>query len=122
MARNWLEIILPEAFDDEGISSRWFKDKEPWRIGAGGGNRYRRETPEGEQSDYPFFDKGGATYWDSSTDETIDATDKLIALDKAATEAVNRAADFKRRRNMFELTPEEQDTIIMTPLEQEMYW
>ena len=42
--------------------------------------------------------------------------------EESRIEAVNRAEDFKRRRNMFELTPEEQDNIIMTPLEQEMYW
>tara|TARA_Y100001963_G_scaffold101420_1_gene139502 strand:+ start:1725 stop:2417 length:693 start_codon:yes stop_codon:yes gene_type:complete len=33
-----------------------------------------------------------------------------------------RAQDYERRRNRFELTPEEQKTTIMSPLEQEMYW
>jgi len=33
-----------------------------------------------------------------------------------------RAEDFDQRRNKFDLTPEEQKTIIMSPLEQEMYW
>tara|TARA_R100001082_G_scaffold98636_1_gene67006 strand:+ start:69 stop:761 length:693 start_codon:yes stop_codon:yes gene_type:complete len=35
---------------------------------------------------------------------------------------VDKKKDFKRRRNMFELTKEEQKKIIMTSLEQEMYW
>ena len=35
---------------------------------------------------------------------------------------VDKKKDFRRRRNMFELTKEEQKKIIMTSLEQEMYW
>ena len=35
---------------------------------------------------------------------------------------VDKKKDFKRRRNMFQLTEEEQKKIIMTSLEQEMYW
>ena len=35
---------------------------------------------------------------------------------------VDKKKDFKRRRNMFQLTKEEQKKIIMTSLEQEMYW
>ena len=35
---------------------------------------------------------------------------------------VDSELDFKRRRNMFQLTKEERKKIIMTSLEQEMYW
>ena len=42
--------------------------------------------------------------------------------DRIPLAEIIRAQDYDRRRNRFELTPEEQKTTIMSPLEQEMYW
>ena len=42
--------------------------------------------------------------------------------DRIPLSEIIRAQDYDRRRNRFELTPEEQKTTIMSPLEQEMYW
>ena len=46
------------------------------------------------------------------------------AAGSAGARAVDflRKDDFNKRRNQFRLTPEEQKGIIMSPLEQEMYW
>ena len=41
--------------------------------------------------------------------------------DRIPLSEIIRAQDYDRRRNRFELTPEEQKTTIMSPLEQEMY-
>ena len=42
--------------------------------------------------------------------------------DRIPLSEIIRAQDYNRRRNRFELSPEEQKTTIMSPLEQEMYW
>ena len=42
--------------------------------------------------------------------------------DRIPLSEIIRAQDYDRRRNRFELTPQEQKTTIMSPLEQEMYW
>ena len=42
--------------------------------------------------------------------------------DRIPLSEIIRAQDYNRRRNRFELTPQEQKTTIMSPLEQEMYW
>ena len=51
-----------------------------------------------------------------------DNTNKVTTGFPAGVSEVEKKKDFKRRRNMFQLTEEEQKKIIMTSLEQEMYW
>ena len=58
----------------------------------------------------------GRTKWVGANTEWQDRSGNVIAP------KVDKKKDFKRRRNRFELTEEEQKKIIMTSLEQEMYW
>ena len=63
----------------------------------------------------PTIEKG-RTKWVGANTTWVDRGGNVIAP------KIDKKKDFKRRRNRFELTKEEQKKIIMTSLEQEMYW
>ena len=58
----------------------------------------------------------GRTRWVGKNTTWIDRHGNVIAPKE------NSELDFKQRRNMFQLTEEERKKVIMTSLEQEMYW
>ena len=58
----------------------------------------------------------GSSKWVGANSTWVDRGGNVIAP------KVDPKLDFKRRRNMFQLTEEERKKIIMTSLEQEMYW
>jgi len=117
MARNWL-AILEELFD--GV---YVPPSERASAPTLTRSDIRRQwDPEfGKENIHVPLDSEGLTR--SEAREQWDPEfGKGFRDEGSRIESINRATDFKRRRNMFELTPEEQDKIIMTPLEQEMYW
>jgi len=67
------------------------------------------------EDEEPPIEKGSTRFVGANT-EWQDRSGNVIAP------KVDKKKDFKRRRNRFELTEEEQKKIIMTSLEQEMYW
>ena len=69
------------------------------------------ETPPPEKTTYK-----GRTRWVGKNTTWVDRSGNVIAPKE------NSELDFKQRRNMFQLTEEERKKIIMTSLEQEMYW
>ena len=58
----------------------------------------------------------GSSKWVGANSTWVDRGGNVIAP------KVDPKLDFKRRRNMFQLTEEERKKVIMTSLEQEMYW
>ena len=58
----------------------------------------------------------GSSRWVGANSTWVDRGGNVIAP------KVDSKLDFKRRRNMFQLTEAERKNIIMTSLEQEMYW
>ena len=58
----------------------------------------------------------GRTRWVGQNTTWVDRGGNVIAPKE------NSELDFKQRRNMFQLTEEERKKVIMTSLEQEMYW